>query len=362
MSQLDSKTEVQVDSKTIEEEFKAIQEKICEFLIQTTGQHYQEDIWDYEKGTGGGRSRIWEGGTQDVLEKAGVNWSGIYGPEMPESATAQLKIPPKTPFHATGVSLVIHPKNPHIPTIHMNVRYFSCGNVWWFGGGIDLTPYYTSISQVVEFHRSLKKICDDFGQSYETFKATCDQYFTLPHRKEMRGVGGLFFDHLTTGESKKPTKEDLFQFVVTLGKSFNEIYAPFLVRSLQTKEYTAEQREFQLIRRGRYVEFNLMYDRGTKFGLQSGGRIESILMSLPAEAHWKYNWTPNVGSPEHIITTFYYQPQEWVTLKVDESHMMNQYAPQKVKKEIQHRNTFLLGAVVLIGASLLMAKKLISSK
>ena len=203
------------------------------------------------------------------------------------------------------MSLVLHPWNPKVPTIHMNIRYFEAGDVWWFGGGIDLTPYYPVRGEVVEFHQALKAICDESGEDYATHKRACDEYFYLRHRGEMRGVGGIFFDHLRRDRQRH------LDFVVHLGEAFPNLYRPF-IEAHKDDAYTEEQREFQLYRRGRYVEFNLVYDRGTLFGLQSQGRTESILMSLPAAASWRYDWHPAPNTPEAELVNYYLQPQNWV--------------------------------------------------
>ncbi|EAL62970.1 coproporphyrinogen III oxidase [Dictyostelium discoideum AX4] len=307
--------------------FKFIQDEICKFLITTTGGHqqYSEDKWDYTKGSGGGISRVWEGKEEegfylnqdyqsqnnkcDKIEKGGVNFSYIVGSNLPSAAATQFKIAPDTKYIATGVSLVIHPYNPNVPTIHMNVRYFEAGDVWWFGGGVDLTPVYPKLDQVVEFHSTLKKVCDQYGQeenktSYALGKAECDSYFFLPHRGETRGVGGLFFDHLKSDKAKT------WKFIYQLGLSFIDLYKPFLVNN-SSISYDKVQREYQLYRRSRYVEFNLLFDRGTKFGILSEGRTESILMSLPAVCKWKYNYKPEENTPEANLLTFL-RPRDWL--------------------------------------------------
>jgi coproporphyrinogen III oxidase len=293
------------DSARIQEGFKEVQDVICDFLSDENGERYREDRWDYDKGSGGGRTRVWELST--LLEKGGVNFSGIRGSGLPSAAATQIQVPAGAPFLATGVSLVIHPWNPHIPTIHMNIRYFEAGDVWWFGGGIDVTPYYPVLEQVVEFHQALKAICDESGYSYPEHKKNCDEYFFLKHRGETRGVGGTFFDHL------RDDKEKAFNYCIALGKSFPNLYRPFIEANRDTRHTDAE-REFQLYRRGRYVEFNLIYDRGTLFGLQSEGRTESILMSLPARAHWRYDWHPKPGTREFELTDFYLKPRDWANL------------------------------------------------
>jgi len=289
--------------ETIQQGFREIQDTICAFLARHETTPVREDRWAYGKGRGGGITRVWEDG--DVIEKGGVNFSGIEGAALPESAATQFHIPENTSFLATGVSLVVHPRNPHVPTIHMNVRYFKAGDRWWFGGGVDLTPYYPVREQVVAFHKALRDLCTQHGESYAEHKATCDRYFYLPHRRETRGVGGLFFDHLSGDFDRN------WAFVRAMGEAFPSLYRPCLVENL-TRPYGERERAFQLYRRGRYVEFNLVYDRGTRFGLQSEGRTESILMSLPATAHWRYNWNPEPGSPEAELTELYLKPRDWL--------------------------------------------------
>ncbi|KNC54964.1 coproporphyrinogen III oxidase, aerobic [Thecamonas trahens ATCC 50062] len=299
----------------IEAGFRAVQDAICSFLEEMTGETYTEDVWEYEKGTGGGRTRVWEGGAH--LEKAGVNWSGIAGDDLPPSAQKAFNIPPGTPYRATGVSLVIHPRSPLVPTIHANIRYFAAGDaVWWFGGGIDLTPYYPDIDGVIAFHRKLADLCAAHSVDYAAAKKTCDEYFFLPHRQETRGVGGLFLDHLNTDPAAH------FDFLCALGHAFADLYGLFLTSAALTAPYSDDEREFQLYRRGRYVEFNLLFDRGTKFGIQSRGRTESILMSLPATVNWKYNWAPSPGSREAVLYDHYLRPQPWLDLTDDERDAM----------------------------------------
>jgi coproporphyrinogen III oxidase len=287
--------------------FRQVQDHICDFLVKADGTVYREDRWSYEKGEGGGITRIWEDST--LLEKGGVNFSRIKGPSLPSSAATHINVAQDTPFTAMGVSLVLHPWNPFMPTIHMNIRFFSAGDTWWFGGGVDLTPYYPVKSEVVEFHCALRDLCERHEEPYDAHKRTCDEYFTITHRNEMRGVGGIFFDHLQAEQKKN------CRFVEDLGMLFTDLYRPFLVH--QDKPYDEEQRDFQLHRRARYAEFNLVYDRGTRFGLQSGGRIESILMSMPATAKWRYDWTPDPASPEAELTDFYLKPQDWTGFAMD---------------------------------------------
>jgi coproporphyrinogen III oxidase len=290
-------------AKGIETTFRLIQDRIATFLVDADGTAFREDCWSYEKG-GGGITRIWEDGP--LIEKGGVNFSAIHGDDLPASAAMQFNIAPGTSFVATGVSLVIHPWNPQVPTIHLNIRYFEAGSQWWFGGGIDLTPYYPVRSDVVDFHRALKELCETCGEDYAIHKAACDEYFYIRHRNETRGVGGLFFDHL------REDKDRHFRFVTSLGDAFASLYRPLIDRH-RDAPYTDAQREFQCYRRSRYVEFNLVYDRGTLFGLQSGGRIESILMSMPPVAKWRYDWTPALGSPEAELTEVYLKPQDWLS-------------------------------------------------
>jgi coproporphyrinogen III oxidase len=303
-----------LESEVVVEAFKGVQDAICDFLTNSTGQVFLEDPWEYEKGRGGGRTRVLEAkGAEDVIEKGGVNFSAIEGDTLPQAATSAHKLPGDVGFLATGVSIVLHPHNPHVPTIHMNVRYFLTGDKWWFGGGIDLTPYYPQKHQVIAFHKLLREVCQRHDQPYDTYKATCDTYFYLPHRNESRGVGGIFFDQLSTSTSPL-SAQALLDFVCDLGMSFIELYRPFVERNV-TLTFTEAHREFQLIRRARYVEFNLLWDRGTKFGIESNGRTESILMSMPATAIWRYNYTPAPGSEEESIVQFYFQAQDWVHLE-----------------------------------------------
>ena len=280
--------------------FRRVQDGICDFLV-AQDQAYREDVWEYGSGAGGGITRVWENGP--LLEKGGVGFSAISGKSLPPSAATQFSIPPGTPFQATGVSLVMHPRNPHVPTIHMNIRHFQAGDVSWFGGGIDLTPYYPEEAMVVGFHRALRDLCNSHGRDYAAYKQACDEYFFLKHRGEARGVGGLFFDHLQNGHAA-----DL-AFTEALGSAFPDLYLPFLAsRRLPVAE---RERDFHLYRRARYVEFNLLWDRGTLFGLQSGGRTESILMSMPPLAKWVYGFQPQPGSPEARLTEYFLKPRDW---------------------------------------------------
>ena len=265
------------------------------------------DAWE-RPGGGGGESRVLADG--GVFEKAGVSFSHVFGETMPPSATRNRPELAGKRFQAVGVSLVLHPRNPYIPTTHANFRFFTAGErkpVWWFGGGFDLTPYYPFHDDVVEWHRMARAACDPFGEDlYARYKAWCDEYFFLKHRNEPRGVGGLFFDDLN-----ELGFDDSFAFVRSVGDAFLPAYRR-IVQRRATHRYGERQREFQLYRRGRYVEFNLLYDRGTLFGLQSGGRTESILMSLPPLVRWTYDWKPEPGSPEAILYTDYLRPRDWL--------------------------------------------------
>jgi coproporphyrinogen III oxidase len=284
------------------ERFRGVQDRICSFVDSENGTSFREDSWKYDKGEGGGRTRIYESG--ELLEKGGVNFSAIWGSSLPSSAATGFQVPEKTPFFATGVSLVLHPRSPWVPTVHLNIRYFEAGDLYWFGGGVDLTPYYPEESMVVDFHRALKTFCGNMGRDHGAYKRACDEYFLIKHRSEARGVGGLFFDHL------RGPKEEELAFVEALGLLFPDLYRPFA--ALRDKPITDAQRQFQLHRRSRYVEFNLVYDRGTLFGLQSGGRSESILMSLPPLCRWIYDFKPEAGSPEARLTDYFLKPRDWV--------------------------------------------------
>lgn len=286
----------------ITQSFRDIQDHICAGLTEVSGQAYHEDNWTYTDGDGGGRTRIFSG---DTIEKGGVNFSALNG-TLSEKMASKLKGGGRD-FFATGVSLVIHPKNPFVPTVHMNIRYIERGGKGWFGGGIDLTPYYPNTENIITFHKSLKTICDNHAiADYLKYKKECDNYFYIKHRNEARGVGGIFFDYLS--ENAKQT----FEFVKDIGMGFNQIYLPIFTGN-KNKPFTEKQREFQLYRRGRYVEFNLVYDRGTLFGLETQGRIESILMSLPPLTSWTYNWSPKPNTPEAELYDVI-KPKDWANL------------------------------------------------
>lgn len=279
----------QVDSQRVKAFLLSLQQQLCDELAALDGrQQFQTDSWQRAEG-GGGCSRVLTDGT--IFEQAGVNFSHVTGAQMPASATAHRPELAGRSFEAMGVSLVIHPRNPYIPTTHANVRFFIANKpghdpVWWFGGGFDLTPYYPFRSDVVDWHRQARALCQPFGADiYSKYKSWCDEYFFLPHRGETRGVGGLFFDDLN-----QPGFENSFAFMQAVANGFLPAYRPIVLRRQDTP-YGDKERQFQLYRRGRYVEFNLVYDRGTLFGLQSGGRTESILMSMPPLVRWQYNFT-----------------------------------------------------------------------
>ncbi|MFO8045405.1 MAG: oxygen-dependent coproporphyrinogen oxidase [Halomonas sp.] len=287
-----------------------LQDRLCAGLAaEDGGDGFREEAWDRPEG-GGGRCRVIEGGR--VFEKGGVNFSHVYGERLPPSATAARPELAGRSFHAVGVSWVLHPENPHVPTSHGNVRFFIAEKegevpVWWFGGGFDLTPFYPVLEDVVHWHRVARDACAPFGAGvYPRYKAWCDDYFYLKHRDEPRGVGGLFFDDLNEGGF-----ETCFAFQRAVGDAFLEAYLPIVRRRRETP-WGERERDFQLYRRGRYVEFNLVWDRGTLFGLQSGGRTESILMSMPPLARWEYAWTPEVGSPETELYANYLRPRDWL--------------------------------------------------
>jgi len=287
-----------------------LQDRICSSLENEDGaQKFKEDAWERPEG-GGGRSRVLTEGA--VFEQAGVNFSEVSGNALPPSATAHRPELAGRAWQALGVSLVIHPYNPYVPTSHANVRFFiaetdGADPVWWFGGGFDLTPYYGFEEDSVHWHRTAKAACDPFGADYYLrFKKWCDEYFFLKHRNETRGVGGLFFDDL-----HERGFEHSFGFMQSVGDHYLPAYLP-IVQKRKDTPYGERERDFQLYRRGRYVEFNLVYDRGTLFGLQSGGRTESILMSLPPLVKWRYNWRPEPGTPEARLYDEFLKPRDWL--------------------------------------------------
>lgn len=315
---------------------KQIQDQICQRLQELDGQaQFQQDSWEREEG-GGGRSRVIKNG--GIFEQGGVNFSEVWGKDLPPSILVQRPEAAGHGFYATGTSMVLHPRNPYIPTVHLNYRYFEAGPVWWFGGGIDLTPYYPFVEDVKHFHQTLKAACDrHHSEYYPTFKQWCDEYFYLKHRGETRGVGGIFFDYqdardtLYHGPDKKGLAaqysdsignihqrnwEEIFAFVQDCGNAFLPAYEPIVERRKDT-EYGDRERDFQLYRRGRYVEFNLVYDRGTIFGLQTNGRTESILMSLPPLVRWEYGYQPESGTREAQLYEIFLKPQDWLNWEGD---------------------------------------------
>jgi coproporphyrinogen III oxidase len=286
--------------KNTEAYFQELQDRISLAIQEVDGIHFREDTWQRDGG-GGGRTRILEEG--NVFEKAGVNFSSVYG-NLPEQFAAKIPLGSGTSFFATGISLVFHPRSPMVPAVHANFRYLEKGDGAWFGGGTDLTPCYPYAEDAAHFHRVIKQACDRHDPSfYPRFKKWCDEYFTLKHRAEMRGVGGVFFDYLEGDLDKN------FSFVRDIGGSFLDAYLPIVKRRLG-EPYGDRERQYQLYRRGRYVEFNLLYDRGTIFGLETRGRTESILMSLPPLVRWVYDFKPEPGSREEKALGFY-QPRDW---------------------------------------------------
>jgi len=277
---------------------------LCETLSGLDGRSFGADPWRKPEG-GGGISRVLEEG--GVFEKGGVMFSAINGSGLPPVVLKEHPdLSPSTPFFATGVSLILHPRNPYVPTVHFNVRYFEVGPVYWYGGGMDLTPYYPFHEDCVHFHRTIKASCDRFDPGYYArFKPWCDEYFYLKHRQEARGIGGIFFNYLKDGQAPG------LAYIQDLSATFLRAYAPLVERRRDTP-YGEAQREFQAYRRGRYVEFNLIYDQGTLFGLQAGGRVESILASLPPRVRWVYDYSPEPGSPEAALTRDFLPPRDWV--------------------------------------------------
>ena len=299
-----------VDIQPVVKFMQQLQDRICSALEAVDGQAtFKQDSWEKPSG-GGGRSRVMTEGA--VFEKGGVNFSHVQGDNMPGSATAHRPELAGRSYQAVGVSLVMHPHNPYVPTSHANVRFFIAEKegeepIWWFGGGFDLTPCYGYEQDCQEWHQGSKAICDRFGSDlYPKYKDWCDRYFYLKHRDEQRGIGGLFFDDLN-----QPGFEQSFAFVKAIGEGYQDLYVPLVERRKDTPYGEAEKR-FQRYRRGRYVEFNLVFDRGTLFGLQSGGRTESILMSLPPEVRWEYDYQPQPGSEEARLTDYFLQPRDWL--------------------------------------------------
>lgn len=299
-----------VNIEAVKSYLLSLQDSICNALAEEDGsKSFIEDTWE-RPGGGGGRSRVLEDGV--VLEKAGINFSHVFGEGLPASATAHRPELAGRSFQALGVSLVIHPRNPYVPTSHANVRIFVAEKpgkepVWWFGGGFDMTPYYGFKEDCVHWHQTAKAACDPFGKDvYARYKKWCDEYFYLKHRDEPRGIGGLFYDDLNEWGF-----EQSFAFMRSVGDHYLKAYRP-LVTKRKNIDYGDRERDFQLYRRGRYVEFNLVYDRGTIFGLQTGGRTESILMSLPSLVKWRYNWQPQPGTQEAELYEIYLKPKDWL--------------------------------------------------
>ncbi|MDB9933289.1 oxygen-dependent coproporphyrinogen oxidase [Candidatus Thioglobus sp.] len=291
-----------------------LQQSICsEVELIEGGAKFAQDSWTRDDKRGSGLTNILSNG--NIFEKGGINYSIITGDKMPKSATALRPDLEGRKYTALGVSLVLHPENPFIPTAHANVRFFIAEEqgknpIWWFGGGFDLTPYYGFDEDVIHWHQTAKKACMPFGEDvYPKYKKWCDDYFYLGHRDEQRGIGGLFFDDFNSGSF-----DECFDFMKSVGNHFSEAYLP-IVRKRMSTPYTENEKDFQLYRRGRYVEFNLIHDRGTLFGLQSGGRTESILMSLPPLVKWSYQFKTKPNSEEEKLTSYFLKPRDWVSLK-----------------------------------------------
>ncbi len=297
-----------MNSSTVKDYLLVLQRRIVAALEILDGKPFREDRWDRAQG-GGGISRVIEEG--GLFERGGVNFSHVQGSGLPPSASASRPELAGRAWEAMGVSLVLHPRNPNCPTVHMNVRFFVATKegaepAWWFGGGMDLTPYYGYAEDAQHFHRTCKLALDPFGaEHHPQFKAWCDRYFFLKHRNEPRGIGGIFFDDLN-----QPGFPACFALTQSVGDHFIDAYQPIILRRKDTP-YGERERDFQAYRRGRYVEFNLVYDRGTLFGLQSGGRAEAILMSLPPVVKWRYDWKPEPGSPEAALYSEFLVARDW---------------------------------------------------
>ncbi len=298
-----------MNTTQVKEYLIGLQESIVKELEEVDGNAFRKDRWDRPEG-GGGMGRVIEEG--NVFERGGVNFSHVHGDGLPASATAARPELAGRSFEAMGVSLVLHPRNPYAPTVHMNVRFFEAikpgaDPVWWFGGGMDLTPYYGYAEDAIHFHQTCKDALQPYGDNfYSDFKKWCDKYFYLKHRQEPRGIGGIFFDDLN-----QPDFDTCFNLTKSVGDSFLTAYRPVVERRADTP-YTENERDFQAYRRGRYVEFNLVWDRGTLFGLQTGGRTESILMSLPPIVKWRYDWKPKAGSAEDKLYTDFIIGKDWI--------------------------------------------------
>jgi coproporphyrinogen III oxidase len=297
------------DIAPVKRYLQALHDRITSAIEQLDGTTFRRDIWQRAEG-GGGESRVLEGGA--TFEKAGIGFSHVFGAGLPQSASNVRPEIAGAPFEAMGLSLIMHPRNPHVPTTHANLRFLIAKPtegpaVWWFGGGFDLTPYYPVNADVLHWHRTAAAACADFGPKvYAEYKDWCDRYFYLPHRQETRGVGGLFFDDLNAWGFDRS-----FAFVQSVGDHFLPAYAPIVERNIN-RAYNERERQFQLYRRGRYVEFNLVYDRGTLFGLQSHGRTESILMSMPPLVRWDYDYQPEPGSAEARLYTDFLRPRDYL--------------------------------------------------
>ncbi|EAZ79759.1 oxygen-dependent coproporphyrinogen oxidase [Algoriphagus machipongonensis] len=292
----------------IAEIYQGIQDHICEQLELGDGQgKFKEDKWSRDGG-GGGRTRIFENGK--IIEKGGVAFSAVHGP-TPEKILAKLKLE-KANFYATGVSIVLHPKSPLVPIIHMNIRYFEMDNgVHWFGGGIDLTPHYIDIEDAKFFHQEVKNVCDNFySEAYDKYKKWADDYFFIRHRNETRGIGGIFYDQLKANSDTEFQK--ILDFSLNIGRLFPKVYNHFMSKNAD-KAYGLQEKAWQNLRRGRYVEFNLVWDAGTKFGLDTNGRTESILMSMPPNASWEYMHQPEIGSQENFTLNNLRKGIDWLT-------------------------------------------------
>ena len=303
-----------IDTQVVSEYLQTLQESICNALSEIDGCQFEQDVWTRDEGPlgGGGKTRVLAEGK--YIEKGGVNFSHVTGDALPPSATAARPELEGRSYRAMGVSLVIHPRNPYAPTSHANVRLFVAEKpgaepVWWFGGGYDLTPYYGFEEDCQHWHQTAFNACQPFGEEvYGRYKEWCDDYFYLKHRQEPRGIGGLFFDDLNEMGFEKS-----FEFMRAVGDSYLEAYLPIFNRR-KDQPFGEKERAFQAYRRGRYVEFNLVFDRGTIFGLQSGGRTESILMSLPPKVEWHYNWQPDKGSPEAKLYSDFLRPRDWLNI------------------------------------------------
>jgi coproporphyrinogen III oxidase len=291
-----------LDTAAVRTYLPELQERIVSALEAADGKRFVRDEWTRPEG-GGGISRLLEEG--DLLERGGVGFSHVKGEKLPPSASGHRAEIAGRPWEAMGVSLVLHPRNPHVPTVHMNVRFFAAGATWWFGGGMDLTPYYPVEEDCVHFHRANRDALAPFPGLHARFKKACDEYFFLRHRAEPRGIGGTFFDDFAEGGF-----DASFAVMRAVGDAFLPAYLPIVERR-RAMAYGERERDFQAYRRGRYVEFNLVWDRGTLFGLQSGGRAESILMSLPPVVKWRYDWRPQAGSPEARLMEVLMPPRDW---------------------------------------------------